>query len=67
MEKVIIDVEKCKGCLLCIEACPKKCLVVSDTFNKAGYRPAVFKDTGTCLSCGFCYQMCPDVAIEIYK
>ncbi|MGA2090663.1 MAG: 4Fe-4S binding protein [Endomicrobiales bacterium] len=67
MEKVIIDVDKCKGCRLCIEVCQKKCLIISETFNKAGYRPAVFQDTNGCTSCGFCYQICPDVAIEIYK
>ncbi|MCX5777625.1 MAG: 4Fe-4S binding protein [Elusimicrobia bacterium] len=66
MEKVIIDADKCKGCALCIEACPKKCLILSDTFNKAGYRPAVFTQKDACISCGFCFQVCPDIAIEIY-
>ncbi|MQY65442.1 MAG: 2-oxoacid:acceptor oxidoreductase, partial [Clostridia bacterium] len=32
-----------------------------------GYHPAEFIDNGQCNSCGLCYQMCPDVAIEVWK
>ncbi|MBN1823786.1 MAG: ferredoxin family protein [Endomicrobiales bacterium] len=65
--KVIINAEKCKGCALCIEVCPKKSLKISENFNKSGYRPAVFIEGGECTACGFCFQMCPDVCIEVYK
>ena len=67
MDKIKIDVNKCKGCTLCVLACPRKSLQISKTFNKAGYHPAVFVDEGKCTSCGFCYQVCPEVCIEVYK
>ena len=33
MKKPLISVEKCKGCGLCIGACPKKILEMSSAFN----------------------------------
>ena len=33
-----IDVEKCKGCELCIPACPPNVLVMSSAVNETGYR-----------------------------
>lgn len=64
--KVEIDTERCKGCYLCIEACPKKCLEKSDQFSKTGYFPATFaKDE--CIGCQTCARVCPDLAIKVYK
>ena len=65
MNEIKINAERCKGCTLCIEACPKKCLKMSDGFNVNGYHPAVFINEKDCIACGFCYQMCPDVCIEV--
>lgn len=67
VHKILIKSDKCKGCGLCTEACPRKCLQMSKDFNKAGYHPAIFVDEAHCTSCGFCYQVCPDVCIEVYK
>jgi 2-oxoglutarate ferredoxin oxidoreductase subunit delta len=67
VSKITIDNDICKGCALCIEACPKKCLEISKEFNKAGYHPAAFVGEERCTGCGFCYQTCPDVCIEVYK
>jgi 2-oxoglutarate ferredoxin oxidoreductase subunit delta len=67
MSKTIIDADKCKGCTLCIEVCPKKSLVISKEFNKKGYHPAVFVSENGCTGCGFCYMMCPEVCIEVHK
>ena len=64
--KVEIDTERCKGCYLCIEACPKKCLEKSGQFSKTGYFPAKFaKDE--CIGCQTCARVCPDLAIKVYK
>ncbi|HDP78309.1 MAG: 4Fe-4S binding protein [Mesotoga sp.] len=64
---VKIDEERCKGCGLCINFCPKKVLSFSDKFNSKGYRPAQQHDPDNCIGCGFCYMMCPDTAITVYK
>jgi 2-oxoglutarate ferredoxin oxidoreductase subunit delta len=60
-----IDKERCKGCGLCIQACPKDVLEFSKGYNNKGYHPAQVKNIENCIGCGFCYQMCPDVCITV--
>ncbi|ACR80838.1 4Fe-4S ferredoxin iron-sulfur binding domain protein [Kosmotoga olearia TBF 19.5.1] len=67
MNYVVIDEERCKGCGLCINACPKKVLSFSKKFNSKGYHPAQQHDPDNCIGCGFCYMMCPDTAITVYR
>ena len=67
MEKVNINPEKCKGCLLCVAVCPEKSLKQSGKINKSGYNYVICMDSKKCRSCGFCYLVCPDVAIEVCK
>ena len=39
--KVTFDVERCKSCGLCVEACPKEILAIdTDYINQKGYNPA---------------------------
>lgn len=65
--KIHIDGQRCKGCLLCIEVCPQKCLIVSETINQSGHHPVEFRIEEACTGCGLCYQICPEVCIEVYK
>ena len=60
-----IDRERCKGCMLCMEFCPKKCISLSEELNLKGYFVAAFDATTDCTACGNCVLVCPDVAIEI--
>jgi 2-oxoglutarate ferredoxin oxidoreductase subunit delta len=64
---VVIDTERCKGCGLCVEVCPRKILALSATFNKAGHHPAALQDPDRCIYCLACARLCPDVAITISK
>jgi len=66
-EKVIIDVEACKGCELCIKACPRSVLVMSEDFNSSGFHYSVFTNKEKCNSCSFCAIICPDMCIEVYR
>ncbi len=69
MKKVIfnLDSEKCKGCALCTETCPKKIMEInSKTLNHNGYNPAVNSDPDVCIGCGNCAVICPEAAISIY-
>jgi 2-oxoglutarate ferredoxin oxidoreductase subunit delta len=63
---VVIDVERCKGCGLCIAACPKQILGLSTKVNRSGYTYAQMEDPDACIGCAFCAMTCPDVAIEVY-
>ncbi len=67
MEKLFINEECCKGCMYCINACPKKALSVNkNKTNSKGYMP-VAVDENVCIACGICYTVCPDYVFEIKK
>jgi len=68
MGKVVINSEFCKGCELCTTACSKKLLKIGKEFNKSGLYTVVFlgKDE-ECTGCALCAEMCPDIAIEVWK
>ncbi len=63
--RIVIDMERCKGCGLCITACPHNCIVTSQESNKNGYFPAQAKNID-CTGCGRCATICPDAVIEVY-
>ncbi len=67
MAKLVIDVERCKGCELCTVVCPKGILELSKKMNKKGYLVIHVIDQEQCIGCGNCALMCPDSAIEVYK
>ncbi|MFW6306422.1 MAG: 4Fe-4S dicluster domain-containing protein [Bacillota bacterium] len=67
LEKVNIEKERCKGCHICISACPQNVLKVSTNNNKKGYYPAEVVDIDECISCGICALVCPDVVISVYR
>jgi 2-oxoglutarate ferredoxin oxidoreductase subunit delta len=54
-----VDTNECKGCGLCIEACPPKAIHLSDELNHYGYRTATYTGTG-CSGCGICFFACPE-------
>ena len=65
--KLVIDRELCKGCLLCIRACPVKVLEADTELNTSGSYPAKAVQEDKCIACGNWYEVCPDVCIEIYE
>jgi 2-oxoglutarate ferredoxin oxidoreductase subunit delta len=67
MLNVEFDEDRCKGCELCTDACPKKIIIMADHFNAMGFHPATVVEQDKCISCGFCYRMCPDVVITVRK
>ena len=54
-----VDTEECKGCGLCIEACPPKVIALSERLNHYGYRTATYAGSG-CTGCGICFFACPE-------
>ena len=68
MAKVTIETNVCKGCGLCVGACPKKIIALSTTtLNAKGHSPAEVTDLSACIGCAFCATMCPDCAITVEK
>jgi len=63
---LVIDVEACKGCDLCIASCPPGVLVMTDLeTNSRGYRyPRLLPG---CTGCQACSQICPDFVFQVYK
>ena len=63
---VIIGQEVCKGCELCISACPQESLGLSSHINLNGYKYAeLIKDN--CTGCINCAIICPESAITVYR
>lgn len=68
MVKLTINEELCKGCGLCVRACPKQVLEICKTkLNAKGYHPAALADAEACIACASCARTCPDVVIRIEK
>ena len=65
--KVVFDRDRCKGCELCINACPKSILALDSSVNNKGYHPAGITDESACVGCRSCATMCPDCCISIYE
>ena len=63
---VLINRDVCKGCELCVGACPQDSLGLSVLINRHGYRYVeLVKDN--CTGCINCALVCPDSAITVYQ
>jgi 2-oxoglutarate ferredoxin oxidoreductase subunit delta len=66
--KLTFNTDICKGCGLCVAACPLKVLALNtETVNKKGYNPVYEAVPDKCVACGSCAVMCPDSVIMIER
>lgn len=60
-----INVERCKGCELCIPACRPGVLEMSTSTNSHGFLyPELLEG---CTACRACFDVCPDFVFEVFK
>lgn len=64
---IVIDREMCKGCAYCVDACLTGVIGIEETFNGKGFFPAWPEHPDKCTGCAMCAQMCPEIAIEVYR
>lgn len=65
---VVVDIERCKGCDLCVVACPKDVLsLAGKDVNDRGYHYATVVKPDDCIGCAACAVVCPDACIEVYR
>ena len=59
---VLLDKYLCRGCSLCIDACPPEVLFITDQFNVLGYQYAQYTGNG-CTGCEACFYICPEPGV----
>lgn len=64
---ILIDSKWCKGCALCVRACPKDVLAMGDQRSRGGYLMPYAKNPEACIGCKACERTCPDVCINVSK
>jgi 2-oxoglutarate ferredoxin oxidoreductase subunit delta len=67
MPRIEIDESRCKGCGLCTITCPGGLISLTGKKNLLGYSSAVITDMDGCEGCKTCAEICPDLAILVFK
>ena len=65
---VVINTDRCKGCDLCVVACPYDVLELArKKVNASGYAYAQAVKAEACVGCAACGTVCPDGCITVYR
>jgi 2-oxoglutarate ferredoxin oxidoreductase subunit delta len=63
---IVIDVERCKGCELCIDACVPGVLAMTEhERNSTGFLFPLL--SAGCIACRACARVCPDYVFQVWK
>ncbi len=58
---------QCKGCELCVEACPQDVMSLDKSrLTPKGYHPVHLHVEG-CTGCAICAVVCPEAALTVYR
>lgn len=64
---IVVDIEKCKGCNVCVVNCPTDVIELAREVNGKGYPYAYMEQPELCTGCNNCALVCPDGVIEVYR
>jgi 2-oxoglutarate ferredoxin oxidoreductase subunit delta len=64
---IIVDQQLCKGCGVCVVACPFQVLALSPQVNGKGYNYSHAANPDACTGCASCAIVCPDSCITVYR
>lgn len=61
---IVFDRNRCKGCGLCVDVCPKNIIYIDTEIDTSYGRGCAAAREG-CIGCASCYTVCPDIAVTI--
>lgn len=65
---ILVDTDRCKGCNLCVVACPTGAISLTSTeVNRKGYSFCTDQHPEQCIGCAACAIVCPDACIQVFK
>lgn len=64
---IVVDIDRCKGCEVCIGACPEDVIGMASEVNIKGYHYAYMVNPEACIGCANCAVVCPDGVITVYR
>ena len=64
---IVVDIEKCKGCEVCVVNCPTDVIRLTPEVNGKGYHYAYMEIPEACIGCSNCAVVCPDGVISVYQ
>ena len=64
---IVVDTERCKGCALCVNACPQDVIALAKKVNVNGYPVVEVVNQDNCIGCASCAIVGPDGCITVYR